>query len=385
MLLQVKKEDIINGLQKAASILPSKSGAAYLRSIWLKAENGKLTIMSTDTNLEFTGIYNAEISEDGLVGINGKNFVDLIHRLPAGNLRLHFNEADNNLSIEQGRRNYRLPVSETTWFQPFATFPEAKTVMWSGDFFKEAIDKTLFCVADETAADGLSCLYIHPVSSVQGAVDICGLNGHQFAVVRITHDELANNLPPEGILIQKKYVTELSRWLSTDDIELSFTNKRVLVRTSKGDESLSLPRAGYSYPDYNAFLTRLEIPEASLLSLPRKETIETLDRISIFNTESNPGASFSLTPNEITLTAQGQETGSANEAIEVEYNGSLPQIVFPTKNMMEIFSHYASATLKLTLTSEEGPCGIVGDEDPGYTVLLMPMKVAQQDYYEEDK
>lgn len=33
MFLRVEKENIIEGLQKAANIIPSKSGAAYLRSI----------------------------------------------------------------------------------------------------------------------------------------------------------------------------------------------------------------------------------------------------------------------------------------------------------------------------------------------------------------
>ena len=55
MKLTIMKEHIIEGLQKAASIIPAKSGAAYLRSLWLKAEGDKLTIMSTDANIEFTG------------------------------------------------------------------------------------------------------------------------------------------------------------------------------------------------------------------------------------------------------------------------------------------------------------------------------------------
>ena len=37
MIITVKKEHIIDGLQKAASIIPSKDGAAYLRSICLQA------------------------------------------------------------------------------------------------------------------------------------------------------------------------------------------------------------------------------------------------------------------------------------------------------------------------------------------------------------
>ena len=60
MHVTVKKEQIIDGLQKAASIIPSKAGAAYLRSIWLQAKSDGITIMSTDVNIEFTGVYPAK-------------------------------------------------------------------------------------------------------------------------------------------------------------------------------------------------------------------------------------------------------------------------------------------------------------------------------------
>lgn len=68
MLFTVKKENIIEGLQKAAGIIPTRAGAAYLRSLWIKAEGEVLTIMATDANIEFTGTYPADVKEPGLVG-----------------------------------------------------------------------------------------------------------------------------------------------------------------------------------------------------------------------------------------------------------------------------------------------------------------------------
>ena len=383
MLLQVQKEHIIEGLQKAASIIPAKSGAAYLRSLWLKAEGDSLTVMATDANIEFTGRYDAKVSDPGMVGVNGRNFVDLVRRLPEGELRLRLDDKSGAFVVEQGRRNYRLPVSDVTWFQPLASFPGDKAVVWSGDFFQEALDKTLFCVSDDEASDALSCLYMRPNGKAQGGIDICGLNGHQFALITFTHDDLAAHLPEEGILLQKKYVGELRKWLGEDEIELDFTDKRLFVRTGNGKECISLPRAGYVYPDYNAFLSRLETPEASVLSIDRKECLNALDRIAIFNTDIDRCTCFDLSETELLLSAQGQDTGSAAEPLEVSYTGTIGRIIFPTRNMMDILTHYQSQQLSLTLTGEEGPCGIAGENDPGYTVLLMPMKMAQQDYYSE--
>mgnify|MGYP000983323187 CR=1 FL=1 len=135
MLFTVKKENIIEGLQKAAGIIPTRAGAAYLRSLWIKAEGEVLTIMATDANIEFTGTYPADVKEPGLVGVNGRNFVDLVRRLPAGELRIRLDDATGTVILEQGRRTYKLPANDPTWFQSLAPFSSEGAVVWSGDFF----------------------------------------------------------------------------------------------------------------------------------------------------------------------------------------------------------------------------------------------------------
>ena len=97
MKLTVNKERIIDGLLKAAAIIPAKAGAAYLRSIWLRAEEGHLSIMATDANIEFTGRYEAEVQQSGLVGVQGRSFVDLVRQLPNGPLRLSLDAGGKTL------------------------------------------------------------------------------------------------------------------------------------------------------------------------------------------------------------------------------------------------------------------------------------------------
>ena len=160
MKFAVNKEHIIEGLQKAAAIIPSKAGAAYLRSIWLKAEGDRLAVMSTDANIEFTGRYPAEISEGGLIGVQGRAFVDLVRQLPSGVLHFSLDENSGNLLLEQGRRSYKLPVSGSEWFQNFSEFPAENAVTWSGDFLQDILDRVVFCISDDDSMDAIACLYL---------------------------------------------------------------------------------------------------------------------------------------------------------------------------------------------------------------------------------
>lgn len=382
MKLIVNKEQIIEGLQKAAAIIPAKAGAAYLRSVWLKAEEGNLSVMSTDANIEFTGRYPAEVSRPGLIGVQGRAFVDLVRQLPTGVLNLTLDEASGNLLLEQGRRVYKLPVSGSEWFQNFSEFPTENIVTWSGDFLQDVLDKVAFCISDDDAMDAIACLCMKPGEN--GRIDVCGLNGHQFALVSFTHDELAARLPAQGMLIQKKYLQDIKKWLGLDEIELNITDKRLYLRSMDGAETLSLPRAAHEYPDYNVFMDKLGGEGVSVMALDRREGMEALGRILIFNTESDRCTYMDLHENEARLSAQGQEVGSASESLEVSYKGDISRIAFPTRNLLDVLGHFVSAKVDMLLTGAEGPCGIRGSEDPDYTVIIMPMKVSETTYYSEE-
>ncbi|WP_394026834.1 DNA polymerase III subunit beta [Desulfovibrio falkowii] len=382
MKLTVNKEQIIEGLLKAVAIIPAKAGAQYLRSIWLKAEDGDLSVMSTDANIEFTGRYQAEVAQPGLIGVQGRAFVDLVRQLPSGVLHLSLDEASGNLLVEQGRRTYKLPVSGAEWFQNFSSFPEENTVTWSGDFLQDLLDKVAFCISDDDAMDAIACLCMMPKGN--GRIDVCGLNGHQFALVSFTHDELAERLPEEGILIQKKYLQDIKKWLGVDEIELSITGKRLYLRSMSKAETLSLPRATHQYPDYSIFMSKLASEDMHPMTLDRKEAMEALGRILIFNTESDRCTYMDLSSGEALLSAQGQDVGSASESLEVTYGGDIKRIAFPTRNLMDVLAHFVSGKTDMMLTGAEGPCGIRGADDPDYTVIIMPMKVSETTYYSEE-
>lgn len=383
MNFTITKENVIDGLLKAVSIIPAKAGAQFLRSIWLKADTGVLAIMATDANIEFTGSYPADVTEPGLVGVQGRAFVDLIRQLPAGVIHLSVDAASGNLILEQGRRTYKLPVSSAEWFQNFSLFPEENAVTWTGDFFQEVLERVTFCISDDDSNDAIACLCMKPCEN--GRVDACGLNGHQFALFSFTHDELSSRLPENGILLQKKYVQDIKKWLGGEEIELNITEKRFYLRSLKNQETLSLPRAVHEeYPNYHVFMDKLSDPEMHPMNLDRKEMMDTLSRILIFNTESDRCTYIDLTPEEARLSCQGQDVGSASESLPIQYEGSIDRIAFPTRNLLEVLGHFTSPSVEMLLTAAEGPCGVRGSEDPDYTVIIMPMKITQNTYYTED-
>lgn len=383
MNIALVKNQHIEGLQKAANIIPAKTGAAYLRSLWLQADTGTISITATDANIEIRGTYTAIVNEPGLVGVQGRAFVDLMRQLPDnGTITLTTDEENKSLLLQQGRRKYKLPINDPAWFQNLEPFPTDNAVAWSGDFLQDILERVTFCINDDDAMDAIACLYFKPCGN--GRIEVCGLNGHQFALVGFTHPELEALLPPEGILIQKKYLADLKKWLGTDGIEVNITDKRLYIRTINGAEMLSLPRVAYQYPDYNMFLSRLE-GDVSVLTVNRLEALEALRRITIFCAENGSGCVYmQLSEQEVVLTASAQNIGSATESLAVTYSGDISRIAFPAAKLMEIMGHFVSENVTLQFAGAEAPCGIRGEDDPEYLVIIMPMKLGDMTYYSEE-
>lgn len=383
MIVEVKKEEIIEGLAKASGIIPAKSGAAFLRTVWLKAEEEELVILATDSNLEFRGAYRAEVKKSGLIGVQVRSFYDLVKLLPQGTITLKADQEARILHIEQRGRKYKLPTAETAWFRDFAAYPAEAGFVWSGEFIQTMLDRLSFCISDDDTMEAIACLSMK-LAPNKDKIEACAMNGHQFALNAFTHEGLSALMGETGMLMQRRYLAELKKWLAPEEVEVALAGKRLFFRSTDEKETLSLPLSYYQYPDYHNFLSKLNDPGAAKLSVKRADFIDSLNRILIFNSENNRAANFEFRGAEMLLTAQGQEVGSAQETLDVVYSGDLKRIAFPTRNLIDILGHFSSETVDMVFTGVEGPCGVTGPDDLEYLVIVMPMKIEESTYYSEE-
>jgi len=382
MEIRVNKEAVLGGIQKAAGIIPQKTGAAFLRTIWLEASDESLKVLSTDSKLEFSGTYPATVTNQGLVGVQGRSFYDLFRKLPPGEVSLIAEPDAETILLQQGRRKYKLPTYDPQWFQHFAPFPEERAVAWSGAFLKNLIDRVAFCIADDDT-DNMNFMKMVP-SNGHGGIEACGLNGHQFAMQRFSHEDVFELLGENGILLAKPYLLELKRWLTGEEISFTIDEKRLFFTNKEKNEHFSLPLHYDVFPKYQVFLSYFE-NETSTMSVDKAELLDSLERIAIFNTETQRCTYFVFNDGDLVLYSQGQDVGEATESLSVEYHGDLQRIAFPTRNLIEIMNHFKSNWLYFDFTHQDGPCRITGPDDSDYQVIIMPIKIQEETYYDVEE
>ena len=382
MKLIFSKERVIAGLQRAVSVMPTKTGAACLRALWIRAKDGSVTFTATDANVEFTGTYPAEVLEEGLIGVNGQIFFGLISTCH-NDIKLVHSENEGSLHILHSNGTCKLPVMETNWYQEMKPFPEGNSIIFSGDMLREAIDKVSYGILDEASSNTyLNCLYINKRDK---NIDICGLNGHLFTLFSIEHDNFSKIIPSEGLLIQKNYLSQISRWLSKEEIEFSFTDKQIFFRNSTSDrEVLSVPRSISSFPNYFFFLEKVEHEGKNTILLNKNELKDALNRMLTVNTDVENCTDFSISEDGkyINCYAQSENSGEVIEKIYIKSESAVKHITFKTKELMSVLDHFHSKDIRFNITDEVGPCGIDGNGDQFYTVIIMPIQTVENTYDE---
>lgn len=381
MKVSINTEHCLNGIQKASNLTPPRTGAASLRAMWIKTdkEAGTICFMATDASTEYVGTYQAEVEEDGFIGVQSKSLTDLIRSLPPGVIRMETDE--QNLIIRQGNRRYKLPTCPSDWFQSFSPSPEGESIAWSGEILIDIIEKTIFCISDEEQS-ALGCLFINPKEN--GEIDFCGLDGNKFAIYKIINDQLIEKLPKEGILIQKKHLSDLRKLISNNDIEINFDTKRIFFSDNGGKDIISIPLVQYSYPEYMPIVNKIANDDPVIIKINKTELVNALSRNMIFNTKEEYCVYITINDDSITLNSKEQKTGSATETINAYISKKTNDVAFVTKSLIEVIQHMTSEKLVIKICSSEGPCMFQDEDNLNYLVIAMPMKIVNDTYYEEE-
>ncbi len=382
MRVTIRKESIVDGLIQATNITPSRTGAAYLRTVWLHAENGTLTVSATDSALEFCGVYTAEVERSGTVGAQGKYLADLVRKLPPGALTLTAEANDNALRLTQGPRAYKLAVSDPAWFQAPTPFPQGTGAKVHGQALRRTLDRVLFCVADDDSLGAMTCLKMTPQ---EGSVEFCGLDGLKLALDTMEDADLAAAISGE-LLAPKKYLHDLRKWLPEGPVEIARHGKRLFLRAIDAEgqamESMSLPLREASFYDYHTLLDSAASRVCGQLTVERQELLDALDRIAIFATDNNYVAVFEVQENTLILSSPGQETGTGTEPLPCQAEGQFQTFALAARPVMDILARFCGERITIHFADPKSLVRITSADEPGYSVAIMPVVIEEDLYYE---
>ncbi len=141
-----------------------------------------------------------QVEEEGLVGVQGKNFHELVRRLPPGEIGMRLDAASGNCSSPRVAASTSCPPATRAGSRTFPPSRERGGGLVRG--FPPGTHRPRGLLHKRRGHHAGHGLHVFPAGR-RIRVEVCGLNGHQFALAAFFNDDVQAMLPAEGILIQK--------------------------------------------------------------------------------------------------------------------------------------------------------------------------------------
>jgi len=257
----------------------------------------------------------------------------------------------------------------------FPEYDEENLVTLESDKIKEIIDKTIFSVAQEGESQfNLTGVLVEKdVSDGKNILRMVSSDGHRLSLCETAMLNDLNNLQMEKIiLIPRKGIQEIRKFIEgSAEIKIAFEEKQAVIKT---DQAIIVVRLmNGDFPDYKNIINIIK--KEKHIELNRVQLMNSMKKMNLFTEDRYNSVQFHLDHDKLMLSSQSMDIGSAKDEISISYDGPPLRLGFNGKYFIESMQVMSSDTIKAYINSEESPCMIQGDDDPGFISIIMPMKI----------
>lgn len=357
------RESFSTAAQNVLRALPTKPPRPELGGILLTAEGDKITLSGTDSELGIKCKFNAQISIEGEVLLPGRYLVDILRRLPPGQLSLRSEPSNEHVFITSGASNFELLTLSGTQFPALESEDKALIASLPELALRVGINQVAFAAARDGLRQLLNSVL---VSLSQGKMRFVATDGHRLALAETL--ELDKDVTGE-YLVPVRSLEEVARLMAGGDEvqiaatgnQITFQNKNVLV-ISRLVEGKYLPYESVipSEFSYQAVVNRSEFLAA-------------LERAELFSAEKINAVNLKLSSEGIEVFAQSAEIGRVQEVVPAETSGGELDISFNVNYLIEPLKILAAEKVQLEFTGAESAALLSPHEAKNYQYLVMPI------------
>lgn len=367
--------------------IPSRPTHPILANVLMVVKESQQTATLTgfDLNLGIKTTLSVNAIEGGEITLPAKLLSDIINKLPNGTTTIEVESRDDEnpfvtiISSTGGKYTLRGVTSEEYPELPLCSNSNKITIPTSVLF--DSLKVTLHSVSHDEAKNILTGIHLiqkQPYVNeggykFDGYFELASTDGHRLSVVRNdSHSDQEFELT-----IPAKTLKEVNGYLASvpkiESVDLFYEDN--LLMLSFGDTIFTSRKLDGAFPNYSQL-----IPNKFGLRcvVERKALLEAVDRVGIMATDKNNMIILSITRNEVTVSSNASDLGSAKETILCESNNEdLYRIGFNIKYLSEALKSLDSSEVKINCNSPQQPVIINPLNAKAITILVMPVQIKE--------
>ena len=383
----IQTQEILPAIRTAAKVA-GNARTPNLRTVWLQFTGQSLLVRATDSQVDYAARLplQSAVTEDVLVGVEGKMLAGLLGKMGPGEISIHPPEVkddDTTCRIQQGRRKFDVAAMQNYWFSPGDPFPDnvpdVESWYMTGTDLADVIQSIEYCISSDETLGPFNCLLLTQGDDARAVA--VGLNGHQMGVRRFDGGQIISGLPEGGLRIQRKFLPDLRAWMDGLEIEAALHKGRLHLRDAGKSEHWSIPTHQDPYPDWSQLIAKSG-DGSKTLTVHRQPFLDCLERLNFCTSDESMAVFLDPDDQAVTLAAKSSGKGEGSDYCPIVRQGDLFKIAFPVDDLARIIAAFRGEEILFTFSEPEGPC-VLRDQTGSdqYEVLLMPMQINDEPVY----
>ncbi len=373
MKLTIKKELLLEALNKVSKAISTKNLIPVLAGIKFELKKKKLTLTASDnditiqTSIEVDNEEDFKVDREGSIIIQGKYILDIVRKLPDDYINIEVVD-DLKILIYTEKSEFNLNGINESEYPNIGLEEGKKKIDIKAGVFRSIVNQTAFASSNEESKPILTGINFNIVGDV---LECNSTDSYRLARKVVKLDKSSED--SYNIVIPSHNILEFVKILGDDEeiVELHIFSNKILFKT--GNLKFESRLINGTYPNTSNLL-----PDDSFLivSTDLEEFYNVIDRVSILTSDKEKNI-VTLETNEdsLILRSSSAEIGRVEEKMTIKKNNSENiKISFSAKYMMEALKSFSTKTVDIHFVGEIKPILIKSSEDETLTQLVLPIR-----------
>lgn len=368
MRIQVEQSELLKHVNIVQKGISSKTTLPILDGILVKALNNKIELIGTDLELGIETTLNGNILEEGSIVINSKIFGDIARKLP--NETIDIETSENEIKITCKNSNFNLIGNSSSEYPDLPEVSDLNSIKFPRDLLKSTIRQTVFATTQDETRPILTGVLFEIVNGIGSFV---ALDGYRLALRNIK----VNAEDDVKVVIPGKTLIELNKILEDgeNDVDILITSNHIIFIIENTIVYSRLLEGQYlNYRDI------IREGHNTRIKLNRKEFQYGLERASLLAREQKANLIKLNIMEDKLIIKSNSEIGNVHEEIGLEKSGEDLNIAFNSKYILDGIKAMDVENVELFFMGSLNPCIIKPEEGNNYTYLVLPVRLAKDDY-----
>ncbi|MEU4801482.1 DNA polymerase III subunit beta [Actinosynnema sp. NPDC023587] len=376
MKIRVERDGLADAVAWVARSLPSRPPVPVLGGVLLDAgaEDGSgeaLTVSGFDYEVSAQCGVPATIADGGKALVSGRLLADITKALP--NHPVEIAVDGSRMTISCGSARFSLPTMPVEDYPQLPSMPQLAGRL-PGEVFGEAVSQVAIAAGKD---DTLPMLTGVRLEIGEGRLTLVATDRFRLAM-REFDWQPDDSLGEVAVLVPAKTLNDAAKTLGASGatIELSLAANDGLLGLSGTGRRTTTRLLDADFPKYRQLLPT-EHSAAAVIEVD--SLVQAIKRVSLV-AERGTQVRLEFADSSLKLSAGGDDEGSAEEELPVDYTGDAVTIAFNPTYLHEGLQAVRTPKAHLSFTTPSRPALLKPvDEDgnvaPGYLYLLMPVRL----------